>query len=181
MNSYVEIEIIENIDFSVNNLLSIVMKRIHETFITNKKNLGISFQNYSKKNLGNLVRVFGDKTDLEKFISNLDIVSISSYVKVSQILQVPDNVQYAIYSRYDKQGLNAKINRQMKRHSLTRDDVLKKYSYIDKFNLPYFNYFSTSTKQHFKYFVNIYKNANFTQGEFNSFGLSKENATVPIF
>lgn len=184
LSHYIEIKIDSNPDITQNFIMSILFKKIHESFISTKQNLGISFPHYSNKNLGDKLRIFGDIKALNTFITALNVKNIVSYLTISNVEEIPENVSYAKFIRTRTNSKQALMHRAIKRRGVTLEKADSLYANFNEkiLNLPFVNYFSTSTKQNLKIFIRYEENSKFnTSSEFSSFGLSTGESFVPIF
>lgn len=187
LTNYLEFRLLNNTEIKINILRNQLFFQIHRAILPMNGRAGISFPGYDKNQkspLGNIIRVFGSNADLANFLTNLSIVPIRDYIDVSGINNTPDCCQYVSFSRIQPKGYSA-----MRRFLRRNKDETKKQGFYDKegynnfvYNLPYINYYSTSTKNYVRVFI---KMGNPTieskNGGFSSFGLSKEGSTVPHF
>ena len=183
LTHYIEIEIKPNPDITLNFIMSILIKKIHESFILNKQNLGISFPFYAK-NLGSKVRIFGDEASLTKFNSKVTINNISSYLVIKPINKVPDNVSYGRFIRVRTKTKASVIKRAIVRKNIDKERANSLYkNFIERaLTIPFINYHSSSTNQYTKIFIKFVDNCEKNNtNEFSSFGLSKGDSVVPIF
>lgn len=159
-------------------LMSQLLNVVHLTLVRlDTKDIGISFPAYGVT-LGHVLRVHGEPHLLKLFVLNVD--TLPAGVKVSDIRQVPDNVEYAHFSRTRPSKQNSKLQAGLK-----SGHIKDAKSYIQKMckevrTTPYFYSFSTSTGQGYKRFVSREITAHPVVGEFDSFGLSRK-ASVPVF
>lgn len=186
LTNYIEFKLLENTDININVLRNQLFFQVHRAIVPINGRAAISFPGYDDNesfSLGNTLRVFGSNTDLANFLAHLSISSIRDYVDISGINNTPSKCQYISYSRVQKKGSSA-LRRFIKRNKLSESDARDIYdngkkTYID---LPYINYYSTSTKNFIKVFISKSLVINEPKnGVFSSFGLGKEGATVPHF
>lgn len=151
--------------------------------------VGISFPGYDKDNvkrltLGNTLRVFASNIDLTNILASLSIASIRDYINLNGIKDVPSGCQYVSFSRVQSRTTSG-LKRLMERNNLDEYDAKSQYSRKKNIlinDLPYINYYSTSTENYLKIFIKKGEPSNeFKKCGFSSFGLSKEGSTVPHF
>lgn len=183
LTHYIEIEVKSNPDITLNFIMSILIKKIHESFVLIKQNLGISFPLYSST-LGNKVRLFGDIVTLKDFNSKFAINNISSYITIKEINKVPDNVSYGKFVRVRTKTKKSVIKRAMARRAIEKDQASSLYSnfFEHTLTLPFINYHSSSTNQYTKLFIGFVKDCEKNSlNEFSTFGLSKGGSVIPLF
>lgn len=144
--------------------------------------IGVSFPKY-KTTLGNVLRLHGSDSDLSVLQGNNWLGGMSGYCKVSDILPVPDTVQYRTVSRKQSTMTQAKLNRLIKRGSITEGEVKQyKAKMFDKgLDNPYVELKSGSNGHKHRRYIEFGELLTApVLGEFDQFGLSK-TATVPWF
>ncbi len=183
MKSYIDIILSPDAEMPLNRLLNALYTKFHKALCDlNSKNIGISFP-YYKATLGNLLRIHGSASDLEKLQQANWIGGMSGYCSISDILSVPDGSKFRTVSRKQTTMSQSKLNRLLKRGSITEDEVknYKAKMFTKGLDNPYLELQSGSNgHRHRRYiqFGDIVDTP--VSGEFDTFGLSK-TATVPWF
>ncbi len=148
----------------------------------NSTDIGVSFPAY-QKTLGDQLRIHGTQTALTQLQDKNWVGGMSGYCQVSAIQPVPDNVQYRTVSRVQANMSQAKLNRLIKRGSITEEEV-KQYRakmFTQGLENPYIELISGSNKhKHRRYIKFSDLTSQPITGKFDLFGLSKI-ATVPWF
>jgi len=187
MNYYVEIKLLNDTEVGLGFLWQKVFTQIHIALADTKENIGISFMEYGSKNfpLGERLRLFADSKEiLEKLDIQKWLARLIDYVQVSSITSTPNDVEYVTFSRKQfKTGIPRLARRYAKRHGIEYEKALEVYINIDETHtkLPYINMKSSSTEQMIKIFIEKENKESLISGDFNSYGLSKDDASVPWF
>ncbi len=183
MNSYIDIILSPDAEVPLNRLLNAVYTKFHKAlYYLNSKNIGISFPHY-KVTLGNLLRIHGSKSDLEKLQQANWIGGMSGYCSISNILPVPDGSKFRTVSRKQTKMSQSKLKRLLKRGSITEDEVknYKAKMFTKGLDNPYLELQSGSNGHRHRRYIEFGELLNESvSGQFDQFGLSK-TATVPWF
>lgn len=166
----------------------------------NNSNMAISLPRYSEKNffLGHVIRlhgteealsdIFGPKKMAKLIKENPDLMSWlidAEYLSVSSVLVVPNEVKaHAIYSRkIVKNNIESMRRRRMRRKGESYEQACQAIATLDRVipKLPKVYLNSQSTKQLFPMLIQCTLFDTPAAGQFNSYGLSKGQATVPLF
>lgn len=171
-----------NQKMKTNTILNQVYTNIHKALVSiQSSNIGVSFPEY-KIVLGSIVRLHGTKEELEKLM-NTDIMKSLNDCNVSEISAVPENCNcYIKTSRIQSKMSNSKLNRLVRRGSISEDDK-KKYKIKmlqSSMSNPFILMRSESNKNFYKRFFQIEKIDSLESGSFDSFGTS-QIASVPCF
>lgn len=185
MNSYVDIIYKKNKDIRQNIWLNELYTSFHKRlFDIYSKNIGISFPNFHLT-CGDILRVHGSCKDLQKLFEVDWLRDLKEICKVSEIQDVPENIQFINVSRQQATMTNSKLKRLLKRGSISEDEVKKyqiKMLQEKSLDNPFVEIISESSKQkHRRYFKFSTPTSEFRAGEFDSFGLGKDGANVPWF
>ena len=183
MTHYIDIKLFPNKEIRENVLLNQVYTAFHKRLYELKSDtIGVSFPEYHLK-LGKLFRIHGSKDDLQILQAKEWLGKYSTYCKVSDIKNIPDEVQYRSISRIQQNMTQAKLRRLIKRGSIP-DDEIKAYKIkmmqggLDN---PYVELISMSNGKLHRRFLNFSELQSVeNKGKFDFFGLSKE-ATIPWF
>jgi len=183
MTHYINIKLFPNKEIRENVLLNQVYTAFHKRLYEMKLDtIGVSFPEYHLK-LGKLFRIHGSKGDLQTLQAKEWLGKYSTYCRVSDIQNIPNEVQYRIISRIQQNMTQAKLRRLIKRGSISEEEV-KAYKIkmlqggLDN---PYVELVSMSNGQLHRRFLNFSELQSVeNRGKFDFFGLSKE-ATIPWF
>lgn len=191
MQKYFDIKIIPCAELPVYEVMSYVMQLLHQALPKYDGRVGLSFPNYDKDKtrLGNIIRVFATETEatnLHKEMSNDN--TVASYTVISKISDIPATITgYAIFRRKPMKR-NSTIKRLEKRHKVRgtwTDDLKNAIAQNHEGNakkLPHVHLKSISTKQpKMTIFIEEEKQNQFAIGKFNAYGLSINDACVPLF
>lgn len=172
-----------------------IMLYVHNRIVTTKLPFAIDFPNYTDKGLGDTIRIFSDSKDNLNLILDLSEVEhledpidaiINNNINVSNIYAmhikpVPQNIsKYAIVSRKGVKTNRNKALRYSKKHNITLNDAILLFNNSCS-NLPFINMYSSSTRKMFPLFINKKIMNKMDLNTFNSYGLSLNNSTIPIF
>lgn len=183
MNHYIDIEIKPDSKMRENVLLNKVYTKFHKALVTLTSNaIGISFPQYKIK-LGKVLRIHSDISMLRDLSSANWLEGLTGYCQISDIREIPANTQYRIVSRKQSNMTQSKLNRLIKRNSISTDEIksYKAKMFSQGLDNPYMELESSSTgHRHRRYieFSPVLKDP--VEGKFDTFGLSK-TATVPWF
>lgn len=183
MTHYIDIKLQPDAEMRINVLLNKVYTKLHKGLCDlNSTDIGVSFPAY-KVILGNMLRLHGSVKVLSELQALNWLGGLSGYCNISDILAIPDQVQYRVISRKQSTMTNAKLNRLIKRKSIS-DEEIKAYKaklFTKGLDNPYFELESGSNGHlHRRYIRFSELLANSVTGDFDQFGLSK-TATVPWF
>jgi len=183
MDHYIDIKLTPDAEMRENVLMNKVYSKLHKALFTLKSDsIGVSFPEY-KVLFGCIIRLHGQKAMLND-LQGLDwIGGLGGYCKSSEISAVPKICKYRIISRKQSNMTQAKLNRLIKRGTISKNEIksYKSKMYACGLDEPYFELESGSNGKKHRRYINF---SNFTEksekGEFDCFGLSK-TATVPWF
>jgi CRISPR-associated endonuclease Csy4 len=187
MNSYLEIRLLPDPEFSPTTLLNALFSKLHRALVTHGgQNIGVSFPDSGEKSqtLGARLRLHGAATDLEKLMALGWMAGMRDHTKVSDITQVPAHAKHRVVRR-----VQAKSNPERDRRRLiTRKGISSEEarqtipdSAAERLRLPYLVLGSQSTEQQFRLFVeHLPVQEQALNGLFSAYGLSP-TATVPWF
>ena len=183
MTHYIDIKLIPNKEIRENVLLNQVYTTFHKRLYDLKStDIAVSFPEYRLK-LGKLFRIHGTKEALEKLNEKDWLGKYKAFCKVSDIISIPEKVQYRTVSRVQQNMTEAKLRRLIKRGTIPDEDI-KKYRIkmlqggLDN---PYVELVSMSNGQLHRRFIEFGELQDTEiKGEFDLFGLSKVS-TIPWF
>jgi CRISPR-associated endonuclease Csy4 len=189
MANYIEITVLPDLEADGNFLMSNLCSKLHSVLgKSTQGQVGISFPDYAKKgkNLGNIIRLHGSQTMLEKLMSQPWLKGLRDYCQCSEIKPVPEVVQHRSFARRQYKSAHNKRQRSINKGWLSEQEAQVNIS--DDANiittLPYLQLISKSSQQAMYIFVEqgpvVEK---ITIGSYNSYGLSRlsEKVTVPWF
>lgn len=184
MNYFIDITLLPDPEFKANVLLNSLYTKFHKALFDLKSTkIGVSFPKY-KVTLGNVLRIHGEKLELNKLQELNWIGGMNGYCIIGDITPIPEVTKFRIVSRVQTTMSNSKLQRLIKRGSIPEDDIkqyrAKMFSKgID--DTPYLELVSSSNgHKHRRYikFSEILDKS--VKGNFDQFGLSK-TATIPWF
>lgn len=196
MKHYVEITLLPTDDIGHYFLWSKIYQQLHLALVEftggQGGSIGFSFPEYSanQPRLGCKLRVFADtESQLVQFNAQKWLERLSDYCHISSIRAVPEQTQFAVFSR--KQCLNNPerlARRRAKRKGETFEQALSHFAGFDGeiSSLPFVALESLSTvpsaeaNHRFKLFIAQQLVAKPQDGSFNCYGLS-QSATIPWF
>jgi CRISPR-associated endonuclease Csy4 len=183
MEHYIDIKLLPDPEFKATVLMNSLFSKLHKCmFDLQTSVIGVSFP-HCKATLGNLLRIHGPKSDLEKLQQLNWIGGMSGYCSISDILPVPDGSKFRTVSRKQTTMSQSKLNRLLKRGSITEDEVknYKAKMFTKGLDNPYLELQSGSNGHRHRRYIEFGELLNEpVSGQFDQFGLSK-TATVPWF
>ncbi len=184
MNHYIDLLIQPDDEVPIYFIRNKAYNKLHKIlYDMNSHDIGVSFPKL-KKSLGDVIRFHSSYRSLENIHNNKWLGGLSGYCKLSDILQVPEKIQgYRTISRIRQNMTNSKLNRIVKRGSISLEDVNSYRVKMLKNSLknPYLELQSISSDEKYRIYLNFSPVQEVSHGGgFNHFGLSKE-ATVPWF
>ncbi|MCW8930868.1 MAG: type I-F CRISPR-associated endoribonuclease Cas6/Csy4 [Gammaproteobacteria bacterium] len=184
MDYYIDLFIQPDDEVPIYFIRNKAFNKLHKIlFDINSHDVGVSFPKLEKK-LGDVIRLHSSHSSLEVLHNNNWLGGLSGYCKLSEVLQVPENIQgYRTISRIRQNMTNSKLNRIITRGSISVEDVDNYRVKMLKNSLknPYLDLQSISTNEKYRIYLKFSPIQEIShEGDFNHFGLSKE-ATVPWF
>lgn len=183
MNHYVDIKLLPDAEIPATVLMNATYTKLHKAlFDLHATDIGVSFPKL-KKTLGDLLRIHGTAETLDKLQCLNWIGGMKGYCEQSDIRSVPAGAKYRVVSRRQSTMSNAKLNRLLKRGTIS-DEQIEQYTgkmLAKGLNIPYLELVSGSSGQKHRRYIECGPPLdNPTEGVFDQFGLSK-TATVPWF
>jgi len=183
MEYYLDIKILPDPEFQATVLMNALYSKFHKTLCErHSKNIGISFPSY-QVTLGNVLRLHGSSIELDKLQLGEWLGGTKGYCHISKAKPVPENCQYRIVSRKQTTMSNSKLERLIKRGSITPEEA-KQYKakmFTKGLDNPYVELTSGSNGQRHRRYIQFGELLDHPiEGEFDQFGLSK-TATIPWF
>lgn len=184
MDNYIDITIKPDAEMRENVLLNKVYTKFHKALFDLKTNaIGVSFPQ-CKVLLGRVLRIHGDAAMLNDLQGENWLGGLSGYCEISAVTKVPEHCQYRTVSRKQSNMTQAKLNRLIKRGSISAEEIkgYKAKMFSQSLDNPYLELDSGSNGHHHRRFIQFGDLLSEpVNGTFNSFGLSKGQATVPWF
>ena len=183
MDHYIDVKIKPDAEMRGNVLLNKVYSKFHNALFSLKStDIGVSFPKY-RIMLGDVMRIHASQSKLIELQSNDWLGELIGYCDLTNILPVPDILGYRSISRKQSTMSQSKLNRLLKRGSISQDDIknYKAKMFQQGLNNPYLELESSSNgHRHRRYLAFSETQGEHINGEFDHFGLSK-TATVPWF
>jgi len=183
MEYYIDIELKPDAEMRESPLMNLVYNKFHNALVKLKtEQIGVSFPKYHIK-LGKVLRLHGDKTNLQNLQDLNWLDGIAGYCEISDIKNVPSDVKYRTVSRIRTNMSKSKLERLKRRGSITpiEEKNYRAEMFSQGLDNPYLDLKSGSTGQkHRRFFCFGPLVDQQVEGKFDSYGLSKV-ATVPWF
>ena len=183
MDYFIDIRLKPDSEMRENVLMNMAYTKLHKVLVNLKSDsIGVSFPEYKIK-LGCLLRIHGSKDDLNKLQQLKWLDALVGYCDEGSIQGVPNQTQHRTVSRKRSNMTTSKLNRLIKRGSISSEEV-KAYRakmFANGLDNPFVELISSSTGEKYIRFIefgDLQDSA--TSGKFDSFGLSQQ-ATVPWF
>jgi CRISPR-associated endonuclease Csy4 len=187
MNTYVDIQLLPDPDFSSVTLMNALFNRVHQALATHREcNIGISFPDWKQNALtvGERLRLHGNCGDLEKIIERGWMAGMRDHVAVGMIAEVPPHPGYRVVRRVQAKSNPERERRRLMLRKHINDEAARQIipdSTAKRLSLPCFVLTSRSTGQQFRLFIEHLPLQGYpVEGRFGTYGLSP-TATVPWF
>jgi CRISPR-associated endonuclease Csy4 len=208
MDSYIDIQLRPDPEFTPHQLLSGLYARLHRTLAQlGSQDIGVSFPGYASREsapatplaatpqtsrkstavstLGNCLRLHGPASSLQRLTTTGWLQGMLDHVTVSAIGSVPSDTAHCRFARVQAKSSPARLRRRaMRRHGLDEPAAAQRIpdTAAEQLQLPFVIIGSRSTGQpSFPLFIRRDPaQPQAVSGNFNSYGLS-QNATVPWF
>jgi CRISPR-associated endonuclease Csy4 len=182
---YVDLQLRHDLDFSIHHLMSALYAKFHRALAVGKHTtIGVCFPKFREgaSGLGDIVRLIGPSSDLEKLMHSQWLEGMQDHTQVSDIKPVPANAKARALRRVQTKSNPERLRRrQMKRHGLSHEQVLERIPNAAVLtDLPFVSLSSASTQQKFRLFLRLDSADAVVPGTFNAYGLSA-TATLPWF
>lgn len=183
MDSYIDIKFVPDAELPLNQLLNSVYTKLHKTLHhLSSTEIGVSFPRY-RITLGDVLRLHSTCESLKKLQQQNWLGGMAGYCSVSEVLPVPTNKRYRVVSRVQTNMSQSKLNRLIKRGSISAD-LVKAYKakmFSQGLENAYIELRSSSNGHSHRRYLQFGQLLDMpVEGEFDFFGLSKV-ATVPWF
>lgn len=187
MDAYLEIRLLPDPEFPVSFLMGALYGKLHRALVTlDSSQIGVSFPGYSQspRSMGDRLRLHGTQAALSQLMRQSWLKGMSDHIQSSDILPIPESVQYRTISRRQFKTSSERLRRRrMKRKGETWEQAAAAIpdTAEHKPDLPYIHLRSKSTEQSFTLFIEQGElKGQPTHAEFNTYGLSRQ-ATIPWF
>ena len=187
---YIELTAIPQAEILQSELLNVMVETIHHNLYEYQGRIALGFPAYvAHRSLGNIIRLYGNKEDISSIFNKLESTDLVDYAIIKEPSQIPNNChQFACFTRFRKKSPSgAELRRMEKRwqkNGKSKEEIAKYMQEWaargDKF-VPFVLIKSSSTKQKMHLYIEKRGKTFAKDGIFNLYGLSKEEATVPIF
>lgn len=184
MNYYTEIKIFADTETPTTVLMNHLFAKLHITLGQEVYNrVGVSFPEHGKT-LGRIVRLHGDKGDLEKLITGNWLNGFLDYAEFGKVAPVPTTIKgYRTVQRVQKKSPSNKYKRSVAKGWMRQEEADKLIAETKRemLTLPFVQLESLSTKSMMRIFIKHGPLRDETMaGGFSSYGLSSKS-TIPWF
>ncbi len=198
MKYYLDITLLPDTEITLGFIWFKVYQQVHIALAENKigensSAIALAFPRYTLSKdkegefpLGSKLRIFAaTQAQLNEFDINRWLKRFTDHTHITSIKAVPDHVsEYVCVKRKQcKTNLSRLARRRAKRKGESFEQALQYFASFndEKSELPFINVKSLSKNEQFRLFIEQVSVKEESAGEFNCYGLSKEQATVPWF
>jgi len=183
MEHYIDIRLKPDAEMRENVLMNKLYSKLHKALCNlNSDCIGVSFPE-AKLMLGRKIRLHSHAAMLNDLQGTNWLGGLSGYCEVTDILSIPKQCIYQTVSRIQSTMSQSKLNRLIKRGSITEREVkaYKAKMFSKGLDNPYLELESGSNGQKYRRYILLGDmQTTPVEGKFDTFGLS-EVATVPVF
>ena len=188
MDYYFELRALPNPEILQSEVIAHLMGELHLALTQYNGEIGLDFPGYAQgRGLGGIIRLLGRQSDIIQLHHHLTrIPSTADYALITNPDPIPKKVQY--HHRYQRQHAkgNSRLRRLKKRQIAAgtwseEKEAQITHKFAQPLTLPHIRLKSRSTNQPFILFIKRDTFPKPKEGEFNSYGLSLGEATVPKF
>ena len=183
MDSHLDITLLPDPELPATVIMNAVYIKLHKVLCDlNSVDIGVSFPAY-KVTLGNVLRVHGEAVKLVQLQQLEWLGGMSGYCSEGKLTSVPQNCCYRNVCRVQINMSQAKLNRLLKRGSITDAQAVQYRAEMLRQGLdqPFIELKSSSNGNRYRRYIALGELLNKPiVGTFDQFGLSK-TATVPWF
>lgn len=187
MDSYIQLQLLQDPEFSANTLMNALFAKIHRSLVSSGDGrVGVSFPDVGQKGLGLGVRLrlHGQTADLERLMSVKWLQGMRDHLSCSPISPVPATATYRVVRRVQAKSSPERARRRLiARKGISTEAAMEAIpdNAAEMLRLPYLLLISQSTQQQFRLFVeHLPLRKEPAPGAFSAYGLSAV-ATVPWF
>lgn len=188
MDYYIDIKLLQDPEFSEPQLMSALFSKLHRALVEVSQNdLGISFPYFSKKALGNTMRLHGSQVRLTQLEGLPWRRGLGDFTEVTEVLKAPQTDSGYLVKRIHAQSNVERLRRRaIKRQGISHEQAVEQIpdsveEYIQ--GLPFVRIKSQSTGgQQFRLYIQQteVQSHNGDAPRFSKYGLSQVS-TVPKF
>ncbi len=139
MDHYIDIRVLCDPEFKEATLMNALFSKLHRILVdVSEGDIGVSFPG-AGKGPGSLLRLHSTLPSLEKLMEQPWLKGLRDYTEVSEVKNVPEDVQHANVQRVQSKLTAARLRRAVKRESITVEDaevLMAKRKMLDN---PFFN------------------------------------------
>lgn len=187
MDSYVELQVLPDPEFSAPTLMNALFAKLHRSLARGGEGrIGISFPDVADKKdgLGSRLRLHGRVDDLQNLMAENWLHGMRDHLACSPIRAVPNDATHRVVRRVQAKSSPERDRRRlMARKGITQEAAIQAIpdSKAQRLKHPYLVLSSQSTKQQFRLFIeHLPEKISPVQGLFSAYGLSAQ-ATIPWF
>lgn len=187
MDSYLEISLLSDLEFSSAVLMNALFSKLHRALVEHGRGeIGVSFPDVEKndRSLGEHLRLHSSKESLERLMNVDWMIGIKDHTKATEILGIPSGSKAKIVRRVQaKSSPERQRRRLIARKGISAEQAIRAIpdSAAERLKLPYLVLTSQSTGQQFRLFVEHSAVQDYQiKGRFSAYGLSSV-ATIPWF
>lgn len=187
MNSYIDIQILPDPEFTQPLLMSVLFAKLHRALVgLESRDIGVSFPRFElePRTLGSVMRIHGMSVGISRLMEAQWLKGMSDHVRLVDILDVPSSANHRVVRRVQPTTNAERIRRRrIKRHQISEERAreLIPDSVEENVSLPYVMIRSQSTGHKFCLFIeHMPIRDEPVEGQFSTYGLSS-SATIPWF
>lgn len=187
---YSDIRAIPQPDMRQSDSVAYIMQTLHRFLPACEGRIGIGFPAYGQsRTLGGIIRLFGSENDLRQLLGQLHATALPDYALIDSIQSIPHAkiIAHARFTRRQQKGQSdlRRAEKRLRERGHSEEDIAKrlagKAAKTGAPNLPHLHLKSASTGQTFVLAIQRTQTGHPQKGRFNSYGLSQQGATVPLF
>lgn len=183
MDHYIDIRVLPDPEFKETVLMSALFSKLHRHIgKVEQGNIAVSFPEYSTT-LGAVLRVHGNKSNLEKLQALNWLKGLRDYSECTDIKPTPDGCQYRTVKRIQAKSVYNKRKRIVAKGWGSAEEAEQRIpdGQERQLNLPYVQIKSLSTDSPMRVYIEHGKiQDEAISGEYTSYGLST-GSTIPWF
>ena len=187
MDSYIELQLLPDPEFSATILMNALFAKLHRALVCGGEGrIGIGFPDVEKKcvGLGSRLRLHGPAGDLQRLMSANWLQGMRDHLAIGTISSIPADARHRVVRRVQaKSSPERERRRLITRKKISAEAAIEAIpdSAAELLNLPYLLLASQSTQQQFRLFVeHLPLQQKAVPGSFSAYGLSAV-ATIPWF
>lgn len=188
MDSYFDIKAIPDPELLQSAVVGELMQAVHSLLPAFDGRVAVGFPAYGQVHtLGGIIRLYGAQADLDSLHSlALEHPGIRNYGLTIPVAAVPDTLKgHVIYSRMHVKGAShyRRLEARHKARGTWTDELARAIAekYQQATHCPHVSLRSHTTGQRFILFIQQSRQKEASDGQFNAYGLSVDDATVPLF